>query len=335
MGLVLRTKALILLDMGRPSTDLMLKGFLEYCIYDLRRNLWLLRDVFGDAIDDPLTKVEHGEKEWRNAHDWYVNNEIKVVLHLRKDRPVFPCISIALSNATEQTNNATLGDTHAYALGDIDPTTFNVNPDKIYDHFTPTAYDPTTGKITMPDDLNTDQLAPVYHMVVENNTGRSFVVKKIIDDKNFLIAPDQTLNLKDIYVLPVDASWVVERERSRFQESFEVGVHANSDPVEAIWLSQLVEYCLLKYKAKYLDQRNLQLSTFNIGNTSRNENYTGDNIYSRFFNLTFQVEADWISTVSPKLVKLNGGIIIVDGPKSPEELSEEIKKALWKMEGDK
>jgi hypothetical protein len=320
--------------MGRASNDILLRGFFEYAVHHLRNNQWLLTDVFGDTdvVNDPLTKVEVGDRDYKNAIDWFNKNKISTVLHLRRDRPTFPCISIALSSSQEQTALTSLGDQDH--MEDFDPQTVTSNPDKIIKNFTPKAYDKASGTITMPDGLTTYQVAALLHMVVESQTNRGFQILKIVDDARFQIKADAELDLKGIYIAPITAAWNVHYNRTRFLDNYEIGVHASSDPVECIWMGQLVEYILLRYKQKFLQERNIQLSTFTVSNVSKNENYPADNVYSRFFHVNFQSEMQWIEAVYPKIAKTTGGIKIISGPETPEALQEQMSKQFWHMEED-
>jgi hypothetical protein len=284
-----------------------------------------------DIAADSLAK--NYSNEYRNAAEWFVSNKIKVVTNHRPDVPELPCITIALSRSQEDTRRATIGDTAFQGIGHAEPEMLMKQPTKIYREFTPTAYDPDTGTVTMPHGLDTYQIAPGLHSLVEKNTGKAFVIKKCIDSKSFKIAKNCGVELKDCYIAPISDFWNVHCGRAHFQETYEIGTHVSSDPVAALWLSQLVEYVLLKYKAKFLDKRNLKLSTFSSSDIALNPNYTPEKAYSRFFTLSFHTEMYWIEDVYPQIARTVGGILIADGPRSPDELLDQFPS--WKMEADK
>ena len=319
--------------MGRPSTDLLLYGFLEFVLHDIKKNPWLLWDIYGDAANDPLTKVEYGDKEPRNAIDWFNNNKINVSLWGRRDKPNFPAITIQKVSSSEMIDRTTIGD--EFETDDIDPSAANIKVYKVYQDFTPQAYNPATGVITFPEGMNTYRLAPYLHMVMESKSGKSFVVKKLISKNQFAIDPNSEIDLQNICIMPVTSAWKCHRKRTRFKESYDIGVHASSDPVESIWLQQFVEYCLLKYKTFFLNARNMQLSTFRTSTMARNNNYTVDNVYNHYFHLDFETEMDWIDTIAPPLAKTHAKIFIADAPKTPDDLWKEMtSKQDWAPEGD-
>jgi len=319
--------------MGRICTDIALRTMFMAAIADLRRNPWLLPDIFGvDLEKDVLARIEY-KGEQKNAIEWFLSTEINVVMYLRKDDPKFPCISIALSESSEDVSRTTLGDTAFEPIQTTDPRFLQMQRTKVYSDFTPVAYDPATGDVTLPPKLNTSQIAPGIHMLVDSTTNKGYVIKKVIDADTFRIAENCGLNLKNCFIAPVLDAWNVHIGYTQMKESYEVGVHGNSQPMEAIWLSQIVEYCLLKYKAQYLDRRNLKLATFSSSNLSLNNNYGGDNVFSRFFRLSFRTEMYWVDSVHPRIAQVAGQIVIADGPATPEEYWK--NRSSWIMEGDK
>lgn len=323
--------------MGRPSTDIILRSFFTFCIQDLRRNPWLLTDVFAldDLEDDALSKVENGEKEYRNAYDFFQNNNISVVLKYRMDRaPTFPAISIELNSSSEHIPVTTLGDVQGISEGTFDPSDADIDIVKTYNNFNPLSYDPTSGTVTFPTNITTNKLGNGTHILLEKATGRSFLIDKVVSANQFQIPVGSQLSLKDVYIQPASYLWNQYLERSRIMESYTIGCHASSNSYECIWLTQLIEYCVLKYKSKFLDSRNFQLSTFSISDISKREEYQGDNIYSRYMTLSGQSEMNWIKEVSPRLARVNQGILIDDAPKTPPYLYTEKQGEIWRPELD-
>jgi hypothetical protein len=320
--------------MARISTDILIKTAIEAGIADLRKNKYLLTDIFPlmSLENDPLLATYQGT-DYRNALQWFSQTDIKTVLYLRRDLPTFPCISIALVSSSEDLPDTSLGDVGIGAMGDFNPEDAQRPPTKVYNNFTPISYNPATGTVTLPSNLNTYQLAPELHMLVEKNTGRGFVVKKILDQQNFNILPNQVLDLTSVYIAPVSDLWNAHYGRSRFKDTYEIGVHGNSQPTEAIWLAQIVEYILLKYKARLFEQRGIILGTFTESNVSRNDNYQADTVYSRFFNVSFQSETRWIESIAPKIAKVNGGIYVIDDSPTPQSIID--SKPDWLLSADK
>ena len=49
------------------ATDILLKSMFEAAFNDLRKNPWILDDIFGGMALDPLSRVEYGYKEVEQA----------------------------------------------------------------------------------------------------------------------------------------------------------------------------------------------------------------------------------------------------------------------------
>ena len=321
--------------MGRPSSDMLLRSMLVYAINDLRKNPWLLADIFDtpflekDLLSQPLKDAIDAE----NATKWFLSNKIHVFQALRRDKSEFPCLTIALSSSSERVDQASIGDYGA--MTDIDPRDLQRPMVRIYNEFSPTAYDATTGAVTMPSNLSTGQIAPGLHLMVDASNGSAYQIQKCIDSQTFAIAPNTVFDSKSVYIIPITKAWRAQRGRARMSESYEIGVHVSSDPVQAIWLSQIVEYILFKYKNQFLENRGLELSTFSSSDVSQNQHYQADTVMSRFFRLSFQVEMDWIETVAPRVGVITGNINIIDAPKTPDALwNYNVKNEIVHTQGD-
>src|SRR5271157_9817 len=100
-------------------TDLLIKTMLEAAVADLKKNLWLLDDVFAGLASDPLSSLEYGYKEVTKAIEWFKDNNFPVYLHNRIDNPTFPCITVVQASSSEMQDRASLGDEGG--IEDFDP----------------------------------------------------------------------------------------------------------------------------------------------------------------------------------------------------------------------
>lgn len=322
--------------MARIPVDLAIYTFFERCVEELKKNQYLLPDIWSGNLEcDPLASSVYYPSEQNNAIKWFLNNKINILLDHRRDLLKYPCIGIRLTGSREMTDKATIGDVAFMPIGGVNPIKIQRPPTKIYSDFTPVAYDPTTGQITLPEGLDTYKLAPQVHMVVEKNTGRSFPVKSINCNKNFRIEPNSQLDLKDIYITPVTDAWNCHYGRIRIAENISIMAAVTSDPVELIWLSQLVEYCLTKFKYEYLEKRNMELSTWSCSGPNDSSFNQADKIFTREYNMSAQSEMSFIKSVHPRLAKTSGGIYIADGGVTDPSIWPTIKGQAWKMDGDK
>ena len=313
------------------STDVLVKTMLEAAIADLRKNPWLLDDVFGGLAADPLASLDYGFKEVEQAKKWFLNTNIFIFMQFRVDDPIFPCITIVHNSSAEMIERTSLGDNRLG--GEIDPSFIRSVPQKVYSNFTPVAYDPVTGIVRLPANLDTEQMARGMFLVSQRS-GHAYEIKKIKSDVQFVIATGVADDFTSVYIVPPTSLWNVERELSFLREVFQIGAHTQSDPNQNIWLHQILWYSLLRYKEAYLEGRGFELSTLSSGPMERNPKFESDIVFSRYITLSGQQQIDWIKYIAPKLQIVRGGLVIMDGPKTPPEYAAEIGKQSWVMEGD-
>ena len=280
------------------STDLLIKSCLEAAIADIRANTWLLDDIFGGLATDPLTSVEYGFKEAEQAKRWVVGNNIPVYLHARVDNPTFPCLSVVQNSSVEAMDRTSFGDFGREE--EVHPRTAIQQPQKVYPNFTPEAYDPVTGTVTFPGNLNTDNMV-VGQFLVSQSSGRTYKINSIESDNSFNIDSSMYDDFTGAFIIPAKSLWNLNREITHFNESFTVGCHAQSDPVQCIWLRQLVMYILLRYKEAYLEARGFALSTLSAQGMDVNPHFEVERVFTAVINLSGVIEGNWIKYIAPKL----------------------------------
>lgn len=313
------------------QTDILLRTMLEAGINDLRKNPWILDDVFGGLAGDPLSKVEYGFKEVKAAKAWFMGNNISVYLPYRIDNPVMPCVSILQESVSEMKDRASLSDEGM--VEDIEPRSATTQPQSVVNPFTPAGYDSEKGIITMPEELDTDQMAP-GQFLVSARSGKAYAVKELLGLRDFSIAPGIVDDFEGCYVVPPTSLWNLHRELAFMAEQYDIGVHASSDPVQAMWLRAVVMYIMLRYREAYLEARGFEISNINAGPIALNPNFGKDRVYSSSIKLEGQVEGSWVKFIAPKLAAVRGEVVIADGPKTPPAYIEQAKNQGWKMEGD-
>ena len=77
---------------------------------DIRKNIWLLDDIFSAFVKQPALAEKYGQKEIDAAKDWFLNNKIEVNLRYRNDKDQFPCVTIAMGGSVEKDDMKHLGD---------------------------------------------------------------------------------------------------------------------------------------------------------------------------------------------------------------------------------
>lgn len=318
--------------MGIISTDILIKTMIEAAFADLRKNSWLLDDIFGELAQDNFANREYGYKEVAAAKQWFLANNIDVYLVNRVDTPRFPCITVVLTDSREMLDRTSLAD-EGY-IDEIEPYSITKRIQKVYNNFTPASYNKEKGYVTFPEGITTD-MAVAGQFLVSSKTGKAYVINSVIDNKIFQIATEVKDDFTDCYIAPPTSIWNLHKELTFLQESFAIGMHTQSDLNQAIWLRQLMQYVFLRYKEAYLERRGFELSTFSVGSIVENPEFKGvELIWSCPMTVSGQVQADFVKFAAPKLQGIKGGVRIMDGPKTPEAYLQYVEKQGWKMQKD-
>jgi hypothetical protein len=284
--------------MGVMPTDLIIKSCIEYAFKDLRRNTWILDDIFGDLATDPLLREEYGYKEITTAKEWFLNAEIPVLLqHRIADDPPIPCISIAYMPSSEMQERTNLAD--AQIVEDFDPETAGIMKIRVVDQFTPKNYDRATGEMTLPKTIDMCVIV-VGQFVVSKKSGKQYEIIGC-SDQGVTIAAGIDDDFSGACIIPKDAIWNMHKELTYLNERYSIGVHAQSSPAQTIWLWQIVFYSLLRYKEAYLDERCFELSSLSSSALERDQNFAGENVFSKYIEIGGQVQTSWIKFVAPRL----------------------------------
>src|SRR5271166_590598 len=203
------------------ATDILIKTMIEAAVADLKKNSWILDDVFGGLATDPLSSQEYGYKEVYKAKKWFLENEINIYLHNRIDNPTFPCITIVQSQSAEMIERASLGDERgSYPIEQVRPGGRSIQPQIVVGPFNPIAYQPTStiknqAIVTMPTEFNTTQVVP-GQFLVSIVSGKAYEILQVTGSNSFTIASGVMDDFSGAYVTPPTSLWNLNRELTFF-----------------------------------------------------------------------------------------------------------------------
>ena len=318
--------------MGILATDVLIKTMIEAALADLRKNNWILDDIFDGLANDPLAKGDFGYKEVERAKEWFLGNAIEVYLSNRIDTPRFPCITVVKLSSREMQERAAMAD--GFETEDIEPRGITTQAQKILPAFTPKAFDKAKGIVTLPDGVTTSKVLS-GQFLVSKRSSKAYIIGQVLTESQFQISANISDDFTEAYIAPPTSLWNLQKELTFLEESFAVGMHAESDLNQAIWLRQLTQYIFLRYREAYIERRGFELSTFNVGSIDINPHFNGtEMVFTCMMTVSGQVEANFIKYAAPKLQKVRGGIRIIDGPKTPEDYIKYAEAQGWSMEAD-
>jgi len=275
--------------------DVVIKTAIELAIDDIKKNPWLIDDIFSDFIDNPILKQKYGQKEIERAREFIMNNKINFYMKHRIDSEDFPAVTISMGNSDEDKELATLGD-NSVCVEDLDPSEIGKPIQFIVKPFQVVNYNQTTGIVEVPEGLEGFQYVGEGMVAIDPETGNGYVINGIIDDTKFKIAEGSELDVNELAIIPQYQLYRARRERITSQEQYNIGCHAHGDPSTLLFLFYLVKYALLRYREGLFEYNNFQLGTLHCTDMIRNEAFQADNVYSRFIILSGQCEEDWVKS---------------------------------------
>lgn len=278
--------------MGFPLADLVVESLLRDGFANARKDPEIIDDVFA-----PLTmayaNLKYGVPELDKIKNLIQSKQISIVHAFHAVDAKIACISIQLASDREDIGNTYLRDHRG--TKDVEFT----DPDKIAGRIIvadidPIAYDPLTGALSLPDSVNLSKVN--VNQLYVDAVGAEFVilggVNNTVGQKQILIAKDQTVDLN--LGGSINSSIYYDRYTSHITtEDFEVilGIHSK-EPLITKYLYVLIKYFLLSRKDDAC-VRGMFLGSYAGSDFSRDMQYLGDQVYTRFLHISGKIQPTW------------------------------------------
>jgi hypothetical protein len=281
--------------MGIFQGDIKIRTAITLTLEEMRKNIWLLDDVFSDLLEDPYL-ADYGAKEVAKAKEWFLNNKIEVLHKLRPDSQDYPCVTINIGPSPEDDREATLADLSPYTE-ELTPEQIGKPIPYIVKPFTPASY--VDGVVRSDSDLG--NVSPGM-LAVDPETGNAWEITEIVGSDGFRLKDAPEIQAEKIGVIPQYRVYRARRERAAFRETYHIGCHAHGDPNQLIWLWSIVLYGLLRYRESLIASRSFQISSLQSSDMMREDAFEqgGENAYKRYITLTGLVQNSWLK--SPKRI---------------------------------
>lgn len=274
------------------SGDIIIKTAIELALDDIRKNSWLIDDIFSSLIENPLLKEKYGLAEIQRAKEFILNNKIPVYLKGRIDKQEFPCVTLSIGSSEEMDSLATLGDL-SHEMVDLLPNDINKPIRYIIAPFNVVSYDKTTGIVEIPETIDEYRYINAGMVLVDPN-GNGYVIEDKAGTNGVKIAIGSDLKSSKLGVIPQYQLYRARRERIISKDSYNIGCHSHGDPSTLIFLYAVVKYGLLRYRESLLERENFQLSHISCTDIVQNDAFGIENVFSRFITLSGQTEESWI-----------------------------------------
>lgn len=274
--------------------DLIIETTIRDGLAYIKKNPNVLDDIFGEMLKGYASQ-KYGQTEINRIKAVITAKNFAVVHSFHEAAAKSPCYSIQLGSEAEAKERANLSD-HQYdtqePITDLDELAALIKVDDLI----PTAYDEVTGKVSVDDDADLSLIHPGYIYV--DGDGGEFEVQKGISnvdgDKFFFIGKFLTPNIDEPGLIKSFLNMKQHEDKGDFTAvNILVGCHSK----EALLTKYL--YVILKYimksRKRDLIQRAFTNSTFQGSDFTKDLRYEGDQVFTRFFTISGQVEDSWRS----------------------------------------
>lgn len=275
--------------------DVLISELIRQGLDDLRKNIWLLDDVFSSFVQVEAFREKYGQKEIDRAKEWFANNKIDVYMRYRNDKDEMPCVTVALGGSDEIVDMK--------SLGDLSPEIETLIPSKIgkpipymVKPFVPASYDSNTNIVVAPDSTSLRRATPGM-LLVDTETGNGYVISQVYDQSITIIPGTEPFEAQRVAVAPKYPFYRVRREHTFFSENYQIGCHVHGDPSTLLWLHSIVLYLILRYRESMLEGRGFAQSSVSSTDLMPNSAMSqpgGETVFSRFISLNGQVENSWL-----------------------------------------
>lgn len=279
--------------MGVHLPDLIIESIIRDGIEFLKANPDRVDDIFK-----PLTRIynqrKYGQAEINKIKTMLATKNIAVVHSFHEAASKSPCYSIQLGTESEAKERAHLSDFEEDKQLDLDAEELEqyekINP------LTPTAYDPVTGKVSVPDSANMSLAHPKYIYV--DGSGEEFELRpgisNVTGNKFFFIEKQADVNIADPGLIKSFISYSQHEVKGDSSAvNMLIGVHSK-DALLTKYLYIILKY-IFKSRKDDLIKRGFINSTFQGSDFTRDLRYEGDMVFTRFFTLSGQVDDTWRS----------------------------------------
>lgn len=302
--------------------DLIIESILKDGLNNVRRDESILDDVFEDFTRAYATK-KYGPSEIEKIRQIIQNKDVALI-HAFSLAPAHTnSISIQLVNDRESVDRAHMGN---FVSNITVPIT---KPDDLaalvkVSSFQPDAYNPLTGVIAIPDSVN---LAPVYaNLLFVDSTGAEFpILGGIINElgeKQIIIAKGADVSLANGAEIKSSLNFEVYQKHGTVEDQeVLLGIHTK-DALLTKYLYILTKYFILSRK-KDMISRGFILSTYTGSDFTRDLQYEGDVVYTRFLSLTGTVQHQWRSDKTQLIDSVNVNLKIPKDRLGNEALNRE------------
>lgn len=317
--------------MAIKASDIYVQECLLIALDDIRKNSYLMNDIMSDVVDDPILNEKFGQEEV-NKLKLFLSKEISIGQIHNTNAASVPGIGIEIQGGSENTSSTgdPLADGYKQEYEEVEYFEGVINDnDKTYRNLTALSYEPSTGKISINQNIQLFE----GMIVIDEQSHKEYPIILVDDDTTFYIEASSTPNLNNFTIKPPKKRYKNIRKRMIFNESIKLTL-ATTSAAELIYLYNTVIYILGRYKLELFETRNFRVSTINYGPIYEILADTGNRIFARDINMNGQVTHTFIAYTDKNLLGSKPRLTINGMTKTPDNYLQDAKKQGWESPED-
>lgn len=300
--------------MGFNLVDLIVEATIRDGLLYLAQNPSRVDELFSPLLSSFASR-KYGQSEIDKIKAMLQKNNIAIVHSFHLAEAKAPCYSIQLGAENEAKERAHIGDFEQQTQVALDHSTTIRVP-----NFIPTGYDITSGKVTVDDSVDLDPAHPGFIFVdadgneqdiqpgISNETGDKFF---------FLPRNGNAPNISGNCFIKTFLSYSMHETKGYSSAtSVLIGVHSK-EPLLTKYMYVILKHILASRKHDLI-QRGLVNSTFAASDFTRDLAYEADQVFTRFFTLSGQVDDTWHSDETQLIDNVDIEATPVDTPDESE-----------------
>lgn len=301
--------------------DLIIETVIREGLENIRRDTSIIDDIFADLLLDYNLK-KYGEREINKLKRFVTKKEVAVTHSFNLVPANLPCYSIQLESDAEDKATAHLDDFEQdFIMEMTDPE--DLAGLVVLTNVISSSYDSKSGTVFVDDAVDLSDVHANLLFVDASGTEHSILggILNTPGSKQFQVAKASEVDISSPGEIKSSLNYEqYEKRGTRSQVRLVIGVHSK-DALLTKYLYVMLKYILLSRKADLI-KRCFSQSTFSGSDFTRNLEYAGDIVYTRFFTIQGIVEDNWLSdkVIPIDLIDIE---VLVDKDKAD---SEDIKR---------
>lgn len=303
--------------MGFTLPDLVIESVIREGLADIKASPEKLDNIFS-SFTSSFISPKYGNAEITALKAILAAKDIAVVHSYYETAMQEPCISIQLGSDVENAALAHLDDFEDDSEVARDPDDMLIVEDII-----PSSYDSTTGIIRVSDgtDLSDVFKGQIFVDAADTELSILMVVNET-GNKQVVVAVLSEVDITNFCYIKSSIDYLQYEERGVISNvQLVLGVHSK-DALMAKYLYILVKFFLISRK-KDLINRNFFNLSFSGSDFTRNMQYQGDRVFTRFLTVTGKIEDNYRSDLVTPIENLDVIVIVPKDEVTTEDLGME------------